>query len=195
MATFSCMGLAQTSPQIPDAAAYIQQAFDKGFAELTDPSLSLSDRRQRFHQAILNLVDVRSTAYYTLGSSAGQTSPGDMEAFVSAFRDYTVASYEDELGAASRPSLKVTGLQPCEAGDVLVTAELARLNDGASSVTFRIRKLAKRPVIVDVRVSGIWMSVIKRAEFAAFLYLNGGSVAKLAAHLSKTADTIRSRSQ
>jgi len=37
MVVCSCIGIAETSQQIPDTATYIQQAFDRGFAELTDP--------------------------------------------------------------------------------------------------------------------------------------------------------------
>lgn len=180
----------------PDAASFIQRAFDKSFADLDNVSLGASERRQRFHEAVLNLIDVRNTAYYTLGSFAAQTPAGDVDAFIRAYREYAATSYEDQFGSEVHPSLKVTGVRPAEAGDSLVTAMLARPDAGAMNIIFRVRNPSgEKPAVVDVQLGGIWMSTLKREEFTAFLHRNGGNVTKLTEALNKTAQDIRTKRQ
>lgn len=180
----------------PNAASFIQQAFDKSFADLDNASLGASERRQRFHEAVLNLIDVRNTAYYTLGSFAAQAPAGDVDAFIRAFREYTATSYEEKLGSGLHPSLKVTGVRPVEADDFLVTATLVRPDAGAMNIVFRVRDPSgEKPAVVDVQVDGIWMSTLKREEFTAFLHRNGGNVTKLTQALDKTTEDIRTKRQ
>jgi len=180
----------------PNAASFIQQAFDRSFADLDDASLAASERRQRFHEAVLNLFDVRNTASYTLGGFAAQASAGEIGAFTRAFRDYIAESCEEQLGGEAHSSLKVTGLRSSGASDFLVGATLVRPDAEAMNITFRVRNPSDgKPVVVDVQVGGVWMSTLKRDEFSSFLIRNGGSVTKLTEQINKTAEDIRTRRQ
>ena len=52
---------------------------------------------------------------------------------------------------------------------------------------FRVRTDTGKPVLVDVSVSGIWLSLEERDQFTAFLGQNGGNIRTLIAHLSDLA--------
>jgi ABC-type transporter MlaC component len=59
-------------------------------------------------------------------------------------------------------------------------------------VDFRVRTDTGRPVLVDVSVSGIWLSLEERDQFTAFLGQNNGSIRTLIAHLSDLAASLKS---
>jgi ABC-type transporter MlaC component len=180
----------------PNAGSFIQQAFDKSFADLDNASLGASERQQRFHEAVLNLIDVRNTAHYTLGNFAAEASSGDVDAFTRAFREYAAASYAQQLGGEAHSALKVTGLQSAKDGDVLVTAMLARPHAEAKTITFRVRRVSSTGLaVVDVRIDGIWLSLLERADFSSFLHRNSGSVAKLTDEINKIEENIRTSRQ
>jgi phospholipid transport system substrate-binding protein len=187
---------ASADARAPDAVSFIRQAFDHDFVNHGNAVPGSSGQQRRFHEAVLNLIDVRNAAYYTLGDFAAQASQGDVDAFIRAFREYTAACYEEQLGGEADISLKVTGLRSSGTGDLLVSATLARPHAQAKAMTFRVRNPSSgKPAVVDVRVDGIWMSTLKRADFSSFLHRNGGSVTKLTDQLNKIAENIRTSRQ
>jgi ABC-type transporter MlaC component len=59
-------------------------------------------------------------------------------------------------------------------------------------VSFRVRTDGPRPVVTDVSVEGVWLSLQQRDQFVSFLGQNNGNVKLLLSHLSELAKQFKS---
>src|SRR5262249_46804103 len=133
------------APAAPRAAApattpegFVQQNIDRGYEILK--SGSGAQRREQFHSFLLGLMDARRIGLFTLGQYANSASKADVEAFLTAFADYTVAVYETRLDKYKDQILKVKGSVPRAADDIVVNCEStdpAHPNDQPYKVAFR----------------------------------------------------------
>ena len=182
----------------PAAAANVAEAFvgdniHKGLEILNNKKLNTAQRREQFETFLLGLVDVRRIGLFTLGQYRRTAPPEDIEAFVAAFKNYAVAAYQSYFSKYSGQTLKVIGSTERSPTDFIVSTQL--LDPGSSQpplqVDFRVRTDTGKPVLVDVSVSGIWLSLEERDQFVAFLGQNGGSIRTLIAHLSDLAVNLK----
>ncbi len=179
----------------PDQArAFVNDNIHKGLEILNNKQTSAAQKRDAFEHFLLNLVDVRRIAVFTLGPYRRSAAPADVEAFVAAFKDYAVAAYQSYFAKYSGETLTVTGSTQRSPTDYIVTTQM---NDprGAGArapleVDFRVRTDTGKPVLVDVAVAGVWLSLEQRDQFTAFLGQNNGNVRALIAHLSDLAKTL-----
>ena len=178
----------------PAAAANVAEAFvgdniHKGLEILNNKKLSTVQRRDQFETFLLGLVDVRRIGLFTLGQYRRTAPPEDVEAFVGAFKNYAVAAYQSYFAKYSGQTLKVTGSTERSPTDFIVATQLLDPNSNQPplEVDFRVRTDTGKPVLVDVSVSGIWLSLEERDQFVAFLGQNNGNVRTLIAHLSDMA--------
>lgn len=195
----ACIGLVALSSAGPaladrDAETFAQGLIDRGVGILRNTSDP--QRRAKFREFILAYADARKTAMFTLGNYRRGASEADVEAFVSAFTDYATAVYESRLDQYKGQSLKVTGSIDNKPGDV--TVNMVVVDPGARGeplrVAFRLLGGGGSYRFVDVQVSGIWLSVEQREQFAGYLSKNNGSVPALSAHLNAQARTIMASS-
>jgi phospholipid transport system substrate-binding protein len=195
----ACIGLvalASAGPALADrdAETFAQGLIDRGVAILRNTSDP--QRRAKFREFILTYADARKTAMFTLGNYRRGASEADVEAFVKAFTEYATAVYEARLDQYKGQSLKVTGSIDNKPGDV--TVNMVVVDPGARGeplrVAFRLLGGGGSYRFVDVQVSGIWLSVEQRDQFAGYLSKNSGSVPSLTAHLSTQARTIMASS-
>lgn len=194
LAVLFAVPLAMTRPA---AAANVAETFvndniHKGLEILNNKTLSTAQRRDQFESFLLGLVDIRRIAVFTLGQYRRSAPPDDVEAFVAAFKNYAVAAYQSYFAKYSNQTLKVTGSTQRSPTDYIVQTQL--IDPGSSQppleVDFRVRTDTGKPVLVDVSVSGIWLSLEERDQFVAFLGQNNGNVRTLIAHLSELAANL-----
>src|ERR1700681_675998 len=93
----------------PATEAFIQQSFDQGYTILNDASLSEAERREQFRVLLQGLAASRRIALFTLGPYAAGAAPADIDVFVEAFTNYSIAVYEKALDRYKGQALKVTG--------------------------------------------------------------------------------------
>ena len=178
----------------PAAAANVAESFvdeniHKGLDILRDKKLTTTQRRDQFETLLLGLVDVRRIAVFTLGQYRRTAPPEDVDAFVSAFRNYAAAAYQSYFSRYTNQTPKVTGSTQRTPTDFIVQTQLIdpNSNQQPSEVDFRVRTDTGKPVLVDVAYQGIWLSLEQRDQFVAFLGQNNGNVRTLIAHLSELA--------
>jgi phospholipid transport system substrate-binding protein len=195
----ACIGLlalASAGPALADrdAEAFAQGLIDRGVGILRNTSDP--QRRAKFRDFILKYADARATALYTLGVYRRTANPADIESFVQAFTEYATAVYESRLDQYKGQTLKVTGSNDNKPGDV--TVNMVVVDSGTRGdplrVAFRLLGGGGSYRFVDVQVSGIWLSVEQRDQFAGYLSKNNGSVPALTAHLTTQARTIMASS-
>jgi len=167
----------------PDpASAFVNDNIHKGLEILSNKQITKAQKRSEFEHFLLNLVDVRSA------------SPADVDAFVAAFRNYAVAAYQSYFAKYSGQTLTVTGSTQRAPTDYIVTTQMSDPKDSSGrpplEVDFRVRTDTGKPVLVDVAVAGVWLSLEQRDQFTAFLGQNNGNVRALIAHLSGLAQNL-----
>lgn len=190
----ACIGLVALGSAGPaladrDAEVFAQGLIDRGVAILRNTSDP--QRRTKFREFILQYADARKTAMFTLGNYRRGANDGDVEAFVAAFTEFATAVYESRLDQYKGQTLKVTGSIDNKPGDI--TVNMVVVDPSAQEplrVAFRVLGGGGSYRFVDIQVSGIWLSVEQRDQFAGYLSKNNGSVPKLTAHLNAQARQI-----
>lgn len=184
-----------TTPAVHAAAAnpaetFVQQNVDRAFAVVNDTSLSDEQRYMQFRDLILSLIDARRIGMFTLGTYANSASKEDIDAFIAAFSDYTIRFIYGAGFAQTRGQVpKVTGSLQRAADDVVVNCEVEGPNAQNAQplkIAFRVRRASDgRPIVTDLQVEGVWLALLQRSDFSAFLQQNGGKVAALTADLQR----------
>jgi phospholipid transport system substrate-binding protein len=175
------------------ARAFTQTLIDKGFGILRDTRLDKGQRVANFNAFIVEHMDARKTALFTLGNYRRGAPAGVVEPFVAAFTDYSTAIYGAHLVDFANATLRVTGDITNKPGDVTVmtVAEGAGLREPLR-IAFRLSGGGGAYKIIDVQVAGIWLSVEQRDQFASVLSQNRGDIASLTSSLRDRASRLRS---
>jgi phospholipid transport system substrate-binding protein len=172
----------------PATEAFIQQRFDKGYTILNSTSLSKAERRDQFRALLLQLVASRRVALFALGPFAVGANPSELDAFVEAFTNYTVALYEKQLSRYDGQALKVTGSTDRTADDSTVQADVIGPNPPngqAINVAFRVRpNEIGNPTVTDIVVGGLSLATIARVEIGALMLQCNGSIPELSNRLN-----------
>jgi phospholipid transport system substrate-binding protein len=181
------IGRATAAPSV--AESFVDENIHKGLDILRDKRLSATQRRDQFEALLLNLVDVRRIAMFTLGQYRRTASADDVEAFVAAFKNYAAAAYQSYFAKYTNQTLKVVGSIQRSPTDFIVQTQLIdpSSDQPPAEVDFRVRTDTGKPVLVDVAYQGIWLSLEERDQFVAFLGQNNGNIRSLIAHLSDLA--------
>jgi len=195
VAAFVLFLAASTAPASADdgARAFTQTLIDKGFTILRDTRMDKGQRVANFNAFIVQHMDARKTALFTLGNYRRGAPDGVVEPFVAAFTDYSTAIYGAHLVDFADATLRVTGEIANKPGDVTVmtVAEGAGLREPLR-ISFRLSGTGNAYKIIDVQVAGIWLSVEQRDQFASMLSQNRGDIAGLTASLKDRATRLRS---
>jgi phospholipid transport system substrate-binding protein len=170
------------------AERFVSTNIRAGLAILNDSSLDSAARAARFEEFLLGITDLKRVATFTLGSVPA--SPDQREAFAAAFQGYAVAVYRSYFQNYGGQTLIVTGSSANGPGDTIVHTRLAGAN-GANSlaIDFRIRTDGPKPLVLDIGISGVWLALAQRDDFATFLARNGGDVSALIQHLDSIAQS------
>lgn len=171
------------------AEVFVQENVDRAFVILNNAELSEEQRYMGFRELILSLMDARRIGMFTLGPYANRASPAEIESFIAAFSDYTIRFiYGAGFAQTEGNPPKVTGSTQRAADDVVVSCEVNGPNAQPIKVAFRVRRSADgRPIVTDLQVEGVWLALLQRSDFSAFLQQNGGRIADLTADLQRLA--------
>jgi ABC-type transporter MlaC component len=82
----------------------------------------------------------------------------------------------------------LTGSTQRAGDDVVVNCEVDGPNAQPIKVAFRVRRTTDgRPIVTDLQVEGVWLALLQRSDFSAFLQQNGGRIPALTADLQRLA--------
>ena len=81
------------------AESFVQDNINKGYAILNDSTLTPPQRSDRFRGLLLNIMDARRIALFTLGSYARGAKDSDVQDFSNAFADFVTAMLQHDLGS------------------------------------------------------------------------------------------------
>jgi phospholipid transport system substrate-binding protein len=167
------------------AEDFVRSNIQAGFDILNDRSLAPAARRDRFAAFLLGLTDARRVALFLLGRYADGQSQEDLDAYVTAYRDYVLSIYQTYFQLYAGQSLRVLSSRERAPGDFIVTTSMVGQPDSAMEIDFRVRTDNGKPLLVDVAVAGVWLALAQRDQIQAVLAQNNGDIKALIAHLGR----------
>jgi phospholipid transport system substrate-binding protein len=165
------------------AEDFVRGNIQAGFNILNDRAASPLELRERFAAFLLGLTDVKRVALFVLGRYAATASQSELDDYVPAYQDYATAMYQSYFALYSGQSLRVTASRERAPGDFVVAADMGAAGAAPLQIDFRVRTDGDKPLLVDVGVAGVWLTLAQRDEFQSFVAQNNGDIKALTAHL------------
>ncbi|MGE0044156.1 MAG: phospholipid-binding protein MlaC [Hyphomonadaceae bacterium] len=158
-------------------------------------------RQAEFGRLMNRFADVPSIASYVLGRYAVQLRANQAlrTEWVSTFRDYSMAVYEDQLDRYRGNAIRVTGsIERVAGSDVIVASEVApRGSQRPLPVRWRILRRGQEWKVVDVSLvlegNEIWLAQQQQRDFLAQLDRTRGDISALITSVRATTAQMRAR--
>ncbi|PHS26489.1 MAG: hypothetical protein COA84_06160 [Robiginitomaculum sp.] len=170
------------SPQGAKAAEkevdFIRENVSKVLAILSDAGLSDLQKASQFQEKIQHIADVDVIAKFVLGPYAATASPQDMAGFSDTFRHYALGVYQSELGRFGSEAFEVLGAQERKPGDTIVMTRISggAMKNKSRDIKWRVMMIKGSPQVVDIEISGVWLSQHQRAEITGIIAKNNGRI-------------------
>jgi phospholipid transport system substrate-binding protein len=168
--------------------AFVTRLGNKTIANLTDVSMSESDRETQFRDLLREGFAVDTIGQFVLGKYRRTTSTETVNEFIHVFEEYIVSLYAKQFSRYGGEKFVVEKVvESSRSSDSMVMTKIIP-NGGAEPlrVDFQVRNISNTFKILDVRVEGVSMVLAERDEFTSFIAKNGGRVEALI-------DTLRQR--
>jgi len=165
------------------AEDFVSSNIQAGFDILNDTNAGMTERRDRFASFLLGLTDARRVAVFVLGRYANGAAQDDLDAYVAAYQDYALSNYQTYFQLYAGQTLRVVSSRERAPGDFIVTTTMVGQPSIAMEIDFRVRTDGAKPLLVDVAVAGVWLSLAQRDQIQAVLARNNGDIKALIAHL------------
>ncbi|WP_299391376.1 phospholipid-binding protein MlaC [Pelagibius sp.] len=176
----------------PAAAFNNQQAADflgglqeRAVAELSDASISDSEKEDRFRRLFNQSFDVPAIGRFVLGRYWRGASQQDRDAFLAVFEDVIVQRFLPLLTENSDARFEIGTVTPIkDRNDVaFVNSQIPRAEGEPYKVSWRIREREGQYKILDIRAEGVSMAQTLRSEYGTVIRQNGGKLNALTAAL------------
>ncbi len=160
------------------AVSFVQNKVAQILTILSDPALDETQKEEKFQQELLQTADVNVIARFVLGKYAAKASPQEFEEFSHAFQLYALSVYQSELSNFGSEVFKVKSSEDRRPGDsvVLTTISGGAMEDEAEEIKWRILEIKGTPRVVDIEISGVWLSQHQRAEITGIIAKHNGDV-------------------
>lgn len=180
----------------PSVETYVQTNAAAALRTLGDSSLSDSERQQTFNTLVSQFSDIDSTAQYVLGSYGPQVwaNPALKAQWVSAFRDFLVATYEDQLNAFSGGQVAVVSSTVLNSR-VIVNSRITPPGARPLQVQWKLQRTAGNWRVFDIALQSgenvVWLAQQQQLVFRDQLSRNHGNVQDLIRQLNQTTAQLR----
>lgn len=188
------------TPAFADANTeeYVRTNANEVLASLNEPDLSAAERREKFQNYMNEFTNLEAVAKFVIGKYSKRFTPEEMEAYLTAFREYALAVYEYYFYEYKGRDVKVTGSTDRNPRDSIVDTDIVRSDGQELEVRWRVLNRGGEYQVVDVALSAegnlIWLAIEQQAQFLSILDQNNGSAAALIRKIdSMTADLVAQR--
>ena len=162
---------------------------------LNDPSLSREERTELFSEYMEEFADFNAVSRFVIGRYANRFNPQELYRFQSAFRNYALAVYENELDAYRGEQVVVDRSIDRTANDSIVDTRIPRADGQEMNVRWRVLKRNGEYQVVDValNVNGnlIWLAIEQQAQFLSLLDRTNGSADALIRKIEQMTREVR----
>ena len=125
--------------------------------------------------AVLEHIDTRAIANFTLGRYGRSIPAADKARFVAAFEGFLRRQIETNVDQFKGIEVEIVETSARNARDAIVTTEL---RGGAAPLKVRWRVIQRKDAwsVVDLEVAGIWLAIEQRAQVASILSRPGADI-------------------
>ena len=124
---------------------------------------------------VLEHIDTRAIANFTLGRYSRTIPAADKARFVSAFEAFLRRQIESNVDQFKGVEVEVVDTSARNARDAIVTTELYGGGDPLK-VRWRVIERKGSWSVVDLEVAGIWLAIEQRAQVASILSRPGADI-------------------
>lgn len=193
------------TPAWADASseAFVKTNAERAVQQLTQPGLSLDERRERFGELMDEFADVPRIAEFVLGRYAVQLrkDPELYREWIEVFRAYALTIYAGQLDQFSGRQVEVLpGTRDSTINKKqysIVQTQVVRDNGQPMRVAWRLIMTEGGWRVVDVALSAgdnvLWLAIQQRQDFLAALDRNGGDVRALIEDIRTQTQQMRQR--
>ncbi len=182
--------------------SYVESKANYVLEVLNDSALSDDARAAKFSEFMNTFADFRSIARRVLGPATRQMSEAQLEAYYTAFENYAVAVYQDQLDQFRGEEIRVTGSRDLSDRNSHV-ASLIKSSDTGKDVEVIWDVLESRDgskyLVRDVALNiggnnQFWLAVDQHQDFQAFLKRNNNDIDALIANINEMTAAMNARS-
>jgi phospholipid transport system substrate-binding protein len=170
-----------------EAVAFVAEEGDEMIAILNEPAGAA--RRDSFHAWLRKVFDLEVLAGMALGAHGQGATPEQLDAYLAAFQQYIVVTYEARFDTFTGYTFQVGRARPMGETDAVVRTSVIDPQGAPVIVDFRVRRSGDRFQVIDVAVEGLSMIKTQRDEFASVIQRSGldGLIASLNARAEEVA--------
>lgn len=129
-----------------------------------------------FERMLVKYADMPAVAASVLGPPWRSASPAQKQAFVAAFQAYLARKYGRQFRDWQDATISVTGAKDGGKAGILVASRVRRPGQEDVGVDWQISARSGSPKVVNLIIEGVSMLANERAEIAAILETQKGSV-------------------
>lgn len=175
---------AHATPSEAAAKALIDGMASDAISVLSAPGRSETQVAAKFHAILKQNFNIDEISRFVLGRFWRTASPAQLADYQSLFEDYVVGIYANRFRQYSGETVSVIGSR-VENGHVIVSSTI-NLTSGAKPVLVEWKVgdgPEGRPMVDDVIIEQVSMSITQRSEFSTIIQNGGGKVDVLISQL------------
>jgi phospholipid transport system substrate-binding protein len=169
-----------------DAATFIRDLGNDAIADLSDESVPMAKRKDRFRQLVDKGFAMETISRFVLGRYARVASDAEMKQFRDVFLSVVTQRFLPLFEGYTRNDFHVDSAKPDPRSDklFLVNSRVrSPKNDQFAKAGWRVQNRDGQLQIVDVIAEGVSMAITLRSEYSSVIQQNGGQVSALIAKL------------
>jgi phospholipid transport system substrate-binding protein len=172
------------------ATEYVQKLGDRAILELTDKSVSDSERVKRMRQLLTESFDVPAVSQFVLGTYWRQATEEERQEFMKEYAVVVAHTYAGLFKKYSGEQFKVQRERPVD-DNTIVYGQILQPNGGEPvAIEITVKKEGSDYKAVDIKVEGISMPLTHRKEYASVIQRNRGQVSALIKILKQKAASL-----
>lgn len=140
---------------------------------LRQPGQSIERREAIFRSMLARKFALGFIGRFALARHWASLSADQQEEYISLFSEYVLSVYASMLGGYVDEQFQVLGVTEAGQHDMLVSSRITGGGREPIRVDWRLRMIDARPLIIDVVVGGVSMSITQREEYSAVLQRDG----------------------
>lgn len=165
------------------AKATIDKMGQNAISFLSDDSLSIDGKAEKFRQLLHTNFDMETLGRFALGSYWKTATDAQKKEYQKLFENLIVKVYSARFNDYEGQKFDVTSFQDTGKKDITVTTYIVPDTGSKVQVDWRLRDRSGQFKVVDVVIEGVSMAVTQRSDFASVIQRGGGNVDVLLDHL------------
>ena len=163
--------------QAADVSAFLVSLTDRAITELTDASVPVDERKNRFRTLFKDNFDIPAIGRFVLGRYWNAADEPARKEFLVVFEDVMVERFAPQFTGYAGTSFEIGSIREVnEDNQIMVSSTVAPRNAEVVSVDWRVRNDGGRFRVLDVTGQGVSMALTLRSEYASVLKNSGGRI-------------------